>query len=139
MSPTTGVLDLPTQRENMQIIDTMMIPYEGGVVDHAQYQEIRTAMVKTQAFTVEMVYAGTDRSCQGATRKLTVVTARPLISGGDKYIEVRPNVYKSLAAENTGSLFFSNTASRFKASYVSQGKQVIYFPRLYQTWEEVEI
>ena len=139
MSPTTGVLDLPTQRENMQIIDTMLSPYEGGAVDHAQYQEIRTAMVQTQAFAVEVVYAGADRSCQRAKRKLTVVTARPLINGGDKYIEVRPNIYKSLAAENKGSLFFSNTASRFKASYVSQGKQVIFFPRLYQTWEGVEV
>ena len=139
MSPTNGVLDLPTQRENMQIIDTMLIPYEGGAVDHAQYQEVRTAMVQTQVFAVEMVYAGTDRSCQKAKRKLTVVTARPLITGGDKYIEVRPNICKSLVAENKGSLFFSNTVSRFKASYVSQGRQVIVFSRLYQTWGGVEV
>ena len=139
MSPTTGVLDLPTQRENAQIIDSMMVPYEAGAVDHSQYQEICTTMVKTQAFSVEMEYAGADRSCQGATRKLTVVTARPLINGGDAFIEVRPDVYKSLAAENAGSLFFANTANKFKASYQSQGKQILYIPRLIQTWEEVKI
>ena len=121
MSPTTGELDLPTQRETSEIIDSMMIPYGGGAVDHSQYQEIRTTMVKTQAFSIEMEYAGADRSCQGATRKLTVITARPLINGGDAFIEVRPDVYKSLAAENPGSLFFANTANKFKAE--ERGKQ----------------
>ncbi len=138
-STTTGVLDPPTQRENMQIIDSMLSPLVGGVVDHAQFQEVRTAMVQTQVSSVEIVYDGTDRSCQKAKRKVTVVTARPLIAGSDKYVEVRPNVYKSLTAENKGSLFFSNTVSNLKASYVSQGRQVIVFSRMYQTWGGVEI
>ena len=139
MSPTTGILDLPTQREKAGIIDSIMALYGDGSVGHSQYHEIRTTMMKTQHSSIEMEYSGLDRSCQSATRKITVVTARPLINGGDAFVEVRPDVYKSLATKNSGSLFFANTANKFKAAYPYQGKQILYVPHLVQTWDEVSV
>ena len=134
MSPTTGKLDPPSCRELSEIVNNMMLPYGGGKVDNAQYQELRTTMTKSQAYSIEMEYSGVDRSCQGATRKLTVITNRPVINGGNAFIEMWPNVFKSLAPGNAGSLFYANSVNKFKAEFRSQGEQVMLVPRLIQTW-----
>ena len=90
-------------------------------------------MTKSQSYSIEMEYTGVDRSCQSSTRKLTVITARPVINGGNSYVAMWPNVFKSLAPGNEGSLFYANPFVKFKAEFRSQGEQVKLIPRLVQT------
>ena len=138
-STSTGELDPASRRELAEVVSKQMIPFGGGKVDNSQYQELRTTMTKSQAYSIEMEYTGVDRSCQGSTRKLTVITARPVVDGGNSYVVMWPNVYKSLAPGNKGSLFYANPFVKFMAEFKSQGEQVKLIPRLVQAWSGVVV
>ena len=134
----TGDPDPASLRELAEVVNAQMSPYSSSL-DNAQFQELRTTMSKSQAVTINMVYSGDGRECKDSIRRLSVLTARPVVDGANSYIMVRPNVFRSTAAGTKGTLFHMNPFNQFSSEFQSQGEQVKLIPRLVQTWDGVEV
>ena len=137
-SITTGILDPASLRELAEVVNSQMSPY-GSSLDTAQFQELRTTMSKSQATETKVVYTGEGRECKDSVRRLSVITARPVVSGANSYTLVRPNVFSSASAGTKGTLFHMNPFNKFSSEFQSQGEQIKLIPRLVQTWPGVEV
>ena len=98
-----------------------------------------TTMSKAQGMKINLLFTEGSRHCSEARKRVSFITAQPLIKGASNYIEEDEDIFISTASSEKGTRFYVNPYNRFKTEFEYLGKNIKLVSRTIQVWDGVTV